>query len=83
MANLPHFQNWVKAIRNRDHRLLNADIEEGHKSMVLSLLARTSWQVGRPLRFDPDTEQILGDDQANRMLNEPEYRNPYVVPKKV
>ena len=83
MADLPHFQNWVKAIRNRDHRVLNADIEEAHKSMVLCLLARTSWQVGRPLRFDPATEQIVGDDQANRMLNEPQYRKPYVVPKEV
>ena len=62
---------------------LIADIEEGHKSMVLCLLARTSWQVGRPLRFDPATEQILGDDQANRMLNEPQYRKPYVVPQEV
>jgi predicted dehydrogenase len=83
MADLPHFQNWVKAIRGRDHSLLNADIEEGHKSMVLCLLARTSWQVGRPIRFDPTTEQVLGDDEANRMLNEPEYREPYVVPKEV
>ncbi len=83
MADLPHFQNWVKAIRNRDHGLLHADIEEGHKSMALCLLARTSWQVGRPLRFDPATEQVLDDEEANRMLNQPEYRAPYVVPQEV
>jgi predicted dehydrogenase len=83
MANEPHVRNWVKACRARDHKLLNADIEEGHKSMALCLLARTSYQVGRPLKFDPHTETILGDDKANAMLNQPEYRAPYVVPKEV
>jgi hypothetical protein len=83
MANEPHMRNWVQACRARDRKLLHADIEEGHKSMALCLLARTSYQVGRPLRFDPDTETILGDDQANALLNQPEYRAPYVVPKEV
>jgi predicted dehydrogenase len=83
MADLPHFQNWVKAIRARDHKLLNADIAQGYKSMAMCLLARTAYQVGRPLRFDPATEKVLGDDEADRMLNQPEYRKPYVVPKEV
>ncbi len=80
---IPHFRNWVAAIRAGDHTLLNADVEEGHKSMAVCLLARTSYQVGRPLRFDPATEKILDDDQADRMLNQPEYREPYVVPESV
>ncbi len=80
---IPHFRNWLAAIRARDHKLLGADIEEGHKSMALSLLARTSYQVGRPLKFDPQTETIVGDDEADAMLNKPKYREPYVVPKDV
>jgi len=83
MADLPHFQNWVAAIRARDHKVLNADIEEGHKSMVMSLLARTSYQVGRPLQFDPVTELVVGDKEANELLNKPSYREPYVVPAEV
>jgi len=78
-----HFRNWVAAIRAGDHKLLHADVEEGHKSMAVCLLARTSYQVGRPLRFDPATEKVLDDDEADRMLNQPEYREPYVVPKEV
>ena len=81
MANTPHFENWINAIRNRDHKLLNADIEEGHKSMAMCLLARTSYLVGRPVKFDPKTEQILDDKEANSMINEPAGREPYVVPK--
>ena len=83
MADLPHFQNWVKAIRSRKHEDLAADIEEGHKSMVPSLLARTAYQVGRPLKFDPASEKVLDDKEADAMLNRPEYRKPYVVPATV
>lgn len=84
MADRPHFENWIAAIRARDHKLLHADIEEGHKTMVFCLLPRTAYQLNRPaLEFDPATESILNDDEANRMLNEPEYREPYVVPKEV
>ena len=51
--------------------------------MALTLLARTAYQVGRPLKFDPKTEKVIGDDEADRLLNEPEQRAPYVVPKEV
>ncbi len=83
MVNRTHFENWVAAIRSRDHRKLNAEIEEGHKSMTLCLLARAAFQVGRHLKFDPKTEKVIGDAEADRLLNEPEYRLPYVVPKDV
>lgn len=83
MSDRPHFENWVAAIRRRDHRLLHADIEQGHRSMALCLLARTAYQVGRPLRFDPPTETIVDDQQANEMLNQPSYRKPYVMPDEV
>lgn len=82
MADLPHFQNWIQAVRADDHTLLHADIAEGHKSMVMCLLARTSYQIGRPLAFDPATE-IVDDAEANEMLNNPQYREGYVVPKEV
>ncbi len=82
MADLPHFQNWIAAIRSRNHEDLNADVEEGHKSMALTLLARTSYQLGRTLRFDPVAETVL-DKEADAILNRPDYRQPYVVPKEV
>ena len=34
-------------------------------------------------KFDPDKEVVIGDQQANALLNQPEYRAPYVVPDKV
>jgi len=79
----PHFQNWVAAIRSGNHQDLSADIAEGHKSLAMCLLARTAYQVGRPLKFDPATETVIGDEEADALLNRPEYREPYVVPKEV
>ena len=80
---IPHFRSWLTAIRAGDHTKLGADIAEGHKSMALTLLGRTAYQVGRPLNFDPATERVIGDDEADALLNRPAYREPYVVPKEV
>jgi hypothetical protein len=45
--------------------------------IVLSLLAL---QLGRALRFDPATEQIVGDPEAARRAV-PEYRAPWKFPR--
>jgi len=34
------------------------------------------------LNFDPATEQVIGDDEANQLLRGT-YRAPYVVPEEV
>jgi hypothetical protein len=64
---------------------LNAPIEEGHISSALVHLANVSYRLGRTLNFDPATEQVIGDDEANRLLRDGDrgYREPYVVPEKV
>jgi hypothetical protein len=37
------------------------------------------------LRFDPATEQVVGDDEANRLLSGGDrgYRAPFLVPDEV
>jgi predicted dehydrogenase len=61
-----HFDNFADAIRNRAQ--LNADILEGHRSVALIHLANIAIRVGRSLDFDPASEQIVGDDEASRLL---------------
>jgi predicted dehydrogenase len=80
--NLSHFQNFADAIRNRDPKLLNAEIEETAISTAYCHLGNISYRVGRELRFDPAKMQFAGDAEANRMLTR-EYRKPYVVPDRV
>jgi hypothetical protein len=64
---------------------LNAPIEEGHISCGLVHLANASYRLGRALRFDPETEQVIGDEEANRLLCDGDrgYRAPFVVPAEV
>jgi len=49
---------------------LNAPIEEGHVSCTLVHLANASYRLGRSLRFDPEAEQVTGDDEANQLLRD-------------
>jgi hypothetical protein len=76
-----HYQNFIDAIRADDRSILTSEIEEGHLSTALPLLANISYRVGRELRFDGETEQFVGDDEANALLKG-HYRAPFVVPEK-
>ena len=77
-----HHENWVKAIRSRDVRDLNSPPEEGHYSCALMHLANIAFRTGRTINFDPQTETILHDAEAAKLLTRT-YRAPYVVPRDV
>jgi predicted dehydrogenase len=80
-----HFSNFIDCVRSRKTADLRAPIEEGHISCALVHLANASYRLGRELRFDPETEQVVGDDEANRLLSGGDrgYRAPFVVPDSV
>ena len=82
IANQPHFDNFIQAVRSRNAGDLNADVEQGHKSSVLAHLGNIAYRVGRTIRFDSKTETVIGDAQASKLLTR-SYRQPYVVPEKV
>ena len=74
--------NFIDCVRSRRKEDLQAPIEEGHISSTLVHLANASYRLGRILRFDPETEQVIGDEEANRLLRG-SYRSPFVVPEAV
>ena len=80
-----HFANFISCVRSRKTEALNAPIDEGHVSCALVHLANASYRLGRALRFDPETEQVVGDEEANRLLSDSDrgYRAPFVVPDDV
>ncbi len=55
------------------------DIEIGHRSTNMSLLAMLSMKLGRSIEWDGDKERILNDEEANTLLSRP-YRAPWVYP---
>ena len=80
-----HFANFIDCVRSRKKEDLSAPVEEGHISCTLVHLANVSYRLGRTLNFDPATEQVIGDDEANRMLRDGDrgYRPGFTIPDKV
>ena len=77
-----HWANFIDSVRSRRAEDLHCPIEEGHISTTLVHLANTSYRLGRTLKFDPEREQVIGDEEATKMLRGT-YRAPYVVPEEV
>jgi predicted dehydrogenase len=77
-----HFANFVKAVKARDPKLLNADIEQGHLSSAYCHLGNIAYRLGRKLHVNPSTESFNGDSEADALLTR-EYRAAFVVPSKI
>lgn len=76
------FQNFINAVKSGKRSDLTCDIETGHMSTVLPLIANVSYRMGRELRLDGKQESFVDDKEANKMLTR-DYRNEFTVPDKV
>ncbi len=77
-ANRQHQRDFLKAIATRGKPV--ADIEQGHISTASCILANLSMKLGRSLTWDAEKQQVVGDDEANKLLRRP-YRKPWVHPE--
>ena len=62
-----HQRDFLDAIRGG--RKPAADIQIAHHSVALVHLANISVRLGRSLSVDAEKEQIVGDEEANRLLS--------------
>lgn len=78
-----HHQNFIECIRSR--KKPNADIDIGHQSAILVHLGNIATALGgRRLEFNPETEQITNDAEANaHLLRKRSYRAGYEIPETV
>jgi predicted dehydrogenase len=76
------FENFISAIKSGKRSDLSCDVETGHMSTVLPLIANVSYRVGRELRLDGQKESFVNDKEANAMLTR-DYRKGFVVPDEV
>jgi predicted dehydrogenase len=74
----PHARNFLDCVRSRQRP--KVDIEEGHWATSLAHLANIVARTGRAIRFDPKTETIPGDPEANKLIAR-EYRQHWSTPK--
>ena len=65
----PQATDFAEAVRTRTKFALNE--ENAHRSCTIVNLAKIAVRLGRPLRFDPAGQRFLGDDEANRLVDEP------------
>jgi hypothetical protein len=80
-----HFQNFIDCIVSRNKADLHAPIEEGHISCALMHLANASYRLGRTINFNPETQEVIGDEEAEKLLRDGDrsYRKPFVVSEQV
>ena len=70
-------RDFLDAVKTRGQTLEDAEV--GHRTSTLGHLGHIAIQLGRKLKFDPDKERFIGDDEANKMLALPPGRSPWAV----
>ena len=75
-----HQGNFIDSMRSGNRFDLNCDIEVGHMSTCLPLMANVAFRVGETLRFNGEFEEFINNEEADLMLTR-KYRYPYVVPQ--
>jgi predicted dehydrogenase len=64
-----HMQDWLDCMRSRKRPV--GDVEIGHRSISVCHLANITRALGRPLRWDPKSEQFIDDSEANSYVTRP------------
>ena len=72
-----HYQNFLDCVKSR--ALTIAPCEVGHRSASVGHLGVIAIETGHKIKWDPATETILGDPEAERLLSR-SYRKPWVLP---
>ncbi|HEY0076150.1 MAG TPA: hypothetical protein VGB77_18760, partial [Abditibacteriaceae bacterium] len=69
-----HFEDWIECIQTRSKPI--CDVEIGHRSATVCHLGNIAQWTNRAFKWDPQAEQIVGDEAASRWLSRP-YRAPW------
>jgi predicted dehydrogenase len=64
-----HAADWIRCMRERRRPI--CDVEIGASTIKMCHLGNIAYWLNRPVRYDPAKEQIIGDEEASRMLDIP------------
>jgi predicted dehydrogenase len=73
---LDHVRNFLEAVKSRRDPI--EPVEIGHRTASISHLGNIVMKLRRKIRFDPEKERILDDEEADAMLDRP-LRAPWHV----
>jgi predicted dehydrogenase len=71
-----HRKHFLECVRTRSQPFAHAEV--GHRSASICHLNNIAMLLQRKLKWDPEKEQFIGDDEANKLLK-PSFRSPWVV----
>jgi len=72
-----HMGNFLECMRSRKEPI--APVEAGHRTNSVCVIHHIAMKLKRKLKWNPDTEQFINDDdEANKMLDYP-HRKPWEV----
>ncbi len=69
-----HYRNFLDCVKSRQPTI--TPVETAHHSAIPGHLGLISMLVGRKLKWDVQTEHILGDAEASELLTRP-FRPPW------
>ena len=72
----PQNTDFLDCVRTRERFTL--DEVKGHRSSTLVNLGACALRLNRTLHFDPESQLFIGDDAANRLLDQP-MRAPWKI----
>ena len=71
-----HKQNFLDCVRSRKLTICPAEV--GLRSISVGLLGEIAMLTGRKIKWNPETEKIIGDPEASALLGR-SYREPWVL----
>jgi myo-inositol 2-dehydrogenase/D-chiro-inositol 1-dehydrogenase len=71
-----HKENFFDCVRSRAETA--APVEIGHRSTTVCILGFIAMLLGRKLKWNPEQERFINDDEASRMLARPK-RSPWYL----
>jgi len=69
-----HHRNFINCVKSRELTITPCEI--AHHSQIPGHLGQIAIKLGRKIRFNPETEKIIGDPAAEAMLGTP-MRSPW------
>jgi len=73
---ISHARNFIDCIKSRKPAI--SPLEAAIRSDTISHISDICIRLGRPIKWDPEKEQIIGDQEATKMLDRP-MRKPWNI----
>ena len=70
-----HVRNFLDCTKGRKTCIASA--EAGHRSITPGHLGYVSQALGRSLKWNPEKERVIDDEEANQFLTQHDYREPW------